>query len=381
MVGAVVSKNGKIIGEGYHAGFGKLHAEIEALKDVVAKGNDPDDATMYVTLEPCAHEGKTPPCAPEIVEAGLSRVIIATEDPLWAYHAHRESGDIEKRRGIEVLSQNGVETACGLCSGKALMLNAPFFKRFAEDLPLVTAKWAMSVDGKIATRTGESKWISGPESRRIVHEIRGQVDAVIIGSSTAIQDDPMLNCRDAETRREALRVVLCGNTLPPRECRLVQTARELPVLIVTTCKRTEEELAYLRGAGCEVLQVAPSPSGANTVDLRGMLEHLAGRGASRVMVEGGREVFGSFFDGELVDEAVIFIAPIVIGGRDAVTAVGGIGDETVEESMSLLGPILTDEELGDLPAKPCVSIQSVGPDILVRGWVKDPRQWFNGKTG
>jgi len=379
MVGAVLVKGGRIIGEGYHRRFGGPHAEVLALEAARSGGFDPAGATLYVTLEPCAHHGKTPPCAPALVRAGVARVVTAMLDPLRERHAAEAQGP-GGRTGLEVLRAAGIPVEVGLCGGAAAMLNAPFLKLAATGLPLVIAKWAMSLDGRIATRTGASRWISGAASRRLVHELRGRVDAVVIGVGTALRDDPLLTCREAPARRVAARVVLCGRRVPEAGSRLVRTARRVPVVLAYPEPRPPRGLEALGAAGCELLPVPAGAADGARVDPRCLLEALARRGATSVLVEGGAEVLGSFFERRLVDRALVFVAPLVIGGRQAVGAVGGRGPEGLEEALCAPGETAPWSE-DDMPSAPQTRVRVLGRDVLLDAWLRDPRAWAPSATG
>jgi len=359
MVGAVLVKGSRIIGQGYHARFGGPHAEPAALAAARDQGNDPRGATLYVTLEPCAHHGKTPPCAPAVIEAGVARVVMATRDPLRATHPQDAAG----------LEQAAIETALGLCREEAILLNAPFFKRAATGLPFVIAKWAMSADGKIASRSGASQWISSRESRELVHRVRGRVDAIVVGSHTAQMDDPLLTCRDAEVRRVAQRVVLCGASVPSLDSRLVQTAKKAPVLLAYPEGAPPEGMDALTDAGCEAL---PVPGAEGHVDVQGLLRALGERGASNVLVEGGAEVLGSFLDADAVDKVLVFVAPIVLGGAEAVSAVGGRGAQSVQAATRMAGETRLADEREMIAARPETLLRMIGGDVFIEGWCTDP---------
>jgi len=349
MVGALIVRDGRALGRGYHERFGAPHAEVRALEQARENARG---ATMYVTLEPCAHHGKTPPCAPALVDAGLARVVMAALDPTPK----------TRGRGLQVLREAGIRAEVGLCREEAVALNAAFFKRSSTGLPLVIAKWAMSADGKIATRTGSSRWISCEESRRLVHEIRGRVDAIVVGSRTVLRDNPMLTCRDAQRRRTALRVVLCGSSVPPQSSRAVQSASRIPLLLAYPQDNPPGGLDALAERGCEALPVAGTGENNTLVDPEAVLRALAARDASNVLVEGGSEVLGSFFERGLIDKAMIFIRPAIIGGADAVTAVGGTGVERAEEAADLKH----------------VKVRKAGSDMLIEGWLHDPLKWASG---
>lgn len=344
LVGAVVVKDGRVVGEGRHERFGGPHAEVFALREA---GQEADGATLYVTLEPCDHEGKTPPCAPLVADSGVRRAVIAVLDPT----AQRPRG------GVDLLEKRGLVVQTGLCREEAVRLNAGFFKLALTGRPLVIAKWAMTADGKIATRTGSSRWISSAEARRLVHELRGCVDCIIVGARTVTRDDPLLTCRDAERRRIAARVVLCGARLPEPGSRLVRTAREAPVILAYSRGREPAVLQSLVDAGCEGLPVAEAAPGR--IGIENLLDELGRRRMTNVLVEGGAETFGAFFDGGLVDRAMVFVSPLVVGGTDATTAVGGLGVVDVADGLAL---------------KHCRT-RCVGPDVLIEGWATDPLSW------
>lgn len=345
-VGAVLVRDGHVVGSGHTQPYGGPHAEVVALEDA---GECARGATMYVTLEPCAHQGKTPPCAPRVVEAGVQRVAIAVLDPTPKTH----------RKGVELLRKAGVEVQVGLCREQAVRGNAAFFKLAAVAKPLVIAKWAMTADGKIATRTGDSRWISGPESRRRVHEVRGIVDCIIVGGRTARQDDPLLTCRDAEKRRTAARLVLCGRGVPSHDSRLVQTADEAPVLLAYPEKTPSEGLEPLLKAGCTAVPLPALEHQPTRVAPSALLEELGRREMSNVLVEGGSEVLGSFLDAGEVDRVMVFVAPLLVGGSQAPSAVGGVGPTEMRSARQLSG----------------VKVSRTGCDVLVEGRLTDPMEW------
>jgi diaminohydroxyphosphoribosylaminopyrimidine deaminase/5-amino-6-(5-phosphoribosylamino)uracil reductase len=346
MVGAVVARDSGVVGRGYHERFGGPHAEARALEQA---GEAARGATLYVTLEPCVHSGKTPPCAPRVAESGVTRVVAAVSDPSAKVHG----------RGFRLLREAGISVDVGLYRNRAIRLNAPFFKKFGPGLPLVVAKWAMTADGKIAARTGDSQWISSAQSRRRVHRVRGRVDAVMIGSGTARTDDPRLTCRDAEKRRTATRVVLCGNTCPAPDSRLVRTAAETPVLLAVASGSQPDGLQQAREAGCEVVEVTGLAEQPDRPDPQAVLEVLAEQEASRVLVEGGSKLSGALLDRNLIDRVMAFMAPVVAGGADAVTPIGGRGADNIQEAARLKRS----------------EIQLIGPDVLMQGWIHDPVEW------
>jgi diaminohydroxyphosphoribosylaminopyrimidine deaminase/5-amino-6-(5-phosphoribosylamino)uracil reductase len=310
LVGAVLVRDDKIVGASWHAKFGGPHAEINALAEA---GADARGATLYVTLEPCCHHGKTPPCTDAVIAAGVARVVSAMEDPF-----PQVAG-----QGAARLCAAGIPVEFGLLAPEARRQNAPYLKLLTTGLPFVHAKWAMSLDGKIATLTGDSKWISNEASRRRVHELRGRMDGILIGVGTALADDPLLTARPAGPRMPC-RVILDSQARLPATSQLVQTAREAPTLVVVGEGVASGQLTK---AGCEVL--ALPWAGDGRPDIRALLQELGRRRWTNLLVEGGAGVLGSFFDANLVDEIHAFIAPKILGGAGAKSPVAGIGLSSV----------------------------------------------------
>lgn len=309
MVGCVLVKAGRVVGEGYHRKFGGPHAEVEAIRDA---GNSARGATAYVTLEPCCHFGKTPPCTDALLAAGVKRVVAAMRDPFPKVSGH----------GLDLLRKAGVEVETGLCETEAIQLNGPYLKRQRLGMPWVILKWAQSIDGKIATRTGESRWISGEQSRRWVHQIRGRVDAVLVGVGTVIADDPMLDCRYGRLRRVAKRIIIDPHLRTPSNARLVRTAGEIPTIVVTSRGIHRSKTETLAREGVQILQVRENKDG---LDLKAILKELARQGMTNILVEGGGKTLGRFYDSGLADEAIVFIARKLIGGEEAISPLSGRG--------------------------------------------------------
>lgn len=338
-VGAVlVDEHLNLLADGYHERFGGPHAEANALSDLAARFEDSGvreelmaNATLYVTLEPCCHHGKTPPCSDAVINAGVRRVSVGIRDP----SPHVAGGGIQQLRAV------GVDVSIGLAEEQVRELNAPFLKRLATGLPWVHAKWAMTLDGKIATRTGMSKWISGEASRQRVHLLRGRMDAIIVGAGTARVDDPLLTVR-VPGPRTPVRVVVDSAATLSLDSQLVLTVDEAPVLVAVTEDAPVERVETLRDAGVEVV-VAGCAGGK--VDLAKLLRELGGRSMTNVLIEGGGELLGAAFDAGLVDEAHVFVAPKFAGGDAAVTPVGGIGVEVIPEVSQLRSQ--TVEQVGD----------------------------------
>lgn len=321
MVGCVVARGAEIIGEGWHRRFGGAHAEVEALR---IAGDRAAVGTLYVTLEPCCHFGKTPPCARAIVAAGVRRVVVAQRDPF---------PDVAGR-GIAELQAAGVSVQVGLLEAEARRLNAPYLKLNQRHRPWIIAKWAMTLDGKIATRTGESRWISNVQSRALVHALRGRVDAVMVGRQTAVHDDPLLTARPPGLRT-AVRIVVDTRASLRSESQLVRTASEAPVLVAVGRQSSESDRQRLRGAGCEVLVCEGESHAAR---LESLLDALGQRRLTNVLVEGGGQLLGSLLDGGHVDEVHVFIAPKLLGGVAARGPIVGEGIATLSLAPSLEPP-------------------------------------------
>lgn len=339
MVGCVIATETEVVGEGWHRQFGFAHAEVEAL---VAAGQRARGATAYVTLEPCCHFGKTPPCTQALIAAGVCRVVAAMADPF-----PQVSG-----RGFDELRTAGVEVETGLMEAEARRLDAPYIKRVTRGRPWVIAKWAMSLDGKIAAPSGDSRWISSPESREIVHRLRGRMDAIIVGRGTAAADDPLLTARPPGPRTPT-RIILDSRLALSSTSQLVCTAREAPVLIVAGPQAAAADRERLTAGGCEVLVI---DAATNAGGLTQVLDELGRRQMTNVLVEGGGQVLGSFFDAREIDELHVFIAPKLIGGAKAPGPIGGDGIARMADSLVLADP----------------QIQHVGPDIYISGRIAAP---------
>ncbi|MCA9079226.1 MAG: bifunctional diaminohydroxyphosphoribosylaminopyrimidine deaminase/5-amino-6-(5-phosphoribosylamino)uracil reductase RibD [Planctomycetaceae bacterium] len=333
-VGAVVlSAAGDLCGTGWHQQFGGPHAEVHALRNA---GDDAHGGTLYVTLEPCSHHGQTPPCADAVIAAGIRQVFVGCLDPNPAVAG----------RGIARLREAGIDVRVGIMQSEAEALIAPFRTLMLEHRPWVHAKWAMSLDGRIATHTGYSQWISGSESRAVVHALRGRMDAILVGSGTVLADDPLLTARPPGPRTP-LRVVLDARGRLPSTSQLVQTAHQSPVAVFTSIASSVAWRDELVSRGVEVLVVpaADSAAAAGPIEITAVLAELGKRRCTHLLVEGGQQVLGSFHDAGLIDEVHVFIAPKLIGGAAALSPLGGIGKTSVPEHASL--ERLTCERLGD----------------------------------
>jgi len=340
MVGCVIAEGDRVLGEGWHARFGGPHAEIEALRsaETAVAG-----ATMYATLEPCCHHGKTPPCTEAVIEADIRRVVIAGRDPF---------PDVAGG-GIQRLAQAGVAVDIGLLEEQANWLNAPYLKLVRTGRPWIIAKWAMTLDGKSATRTGSSQWISGEASRKLVHELRGRMDAIMVGRGTAVADDPLLTTRPPGPRTATRIIVDTHASLSP-DSQLVRTAHEAPVLVAAGLEAAEEHRRRLMGAGCEVWMGEAKNREERLIELLG---ELGRRRMTNVLVEGGGGVLGSLFDAKAVDEVHAFIASKLVGGVDATTPIKGCGIESMPRAVSLDEP----------------TIEQVGGDIHIHGRVSNAK--------
>lgn len=320
--GAVVVSNDVVVGQGYTQPPGSCHAEVSALKQA---GDGARGGTMYVTLEPCCHYGRTPPCTKAIIAAGITEVHLATLDP----------NPLVSGRGKEELEREGIRVYVGEHEGDAAQVNEAYIKFITTGMPFVTAKFAISLDGKIATKSGDSKWITGPEARRYVHNLRYTADAIMVGVNTVLADDPQLTARSGggrggSARVQPLRVIVDSKGRTPLTARVFSEPGK--TLLALGRFVAPEEKKDLAQASVELLEL---PSAEGRVDLDKLLKTLGEREVTSVLVEGGGTLLGSLFDLGLVDKVVAFIAPIIIGGKEAKTAVGGEGVDKMVDSISL----------------------------------------------
>lgn len=315
MVGAVIVKDGKVIGKGHHVRYGGLHAEREALLDCKANGESPVGATMYVTLEPCCHYGKQPPCTDAIVEAGIARVVAGLGDP----------NPLVCGKGLEILRSAGIVTECGLCENALMEQNRVFLKYITSRRPWTVLKYAMTADGKIAAVSGDSKWISGEQSRRKAHLLRNRYTGIIVGIGTVLADDPMLNCRVEPSAglRSPVRIILDSSASIPVDSKIVRTAREYRTIVVHTEKASGQSLKRLNALCVETLLC--EADGSSRPDVARLCDALGSMGIDSILVEGGAETAWSFVSAGLVDEYYVFVAPKIIGGGNAKGPVGGDG--------------------------------------------------------
>lgn len=337
MVGAVLVKNGKIIGNGYHQAFGGAHAEIHAIHE---GGTNCKGATLYVSMEPCAHYGKTSPCVDAIIKAGITKVVAAVIDP----------NPITSGKGIQELKEAGVEVVVGIMEMQAKRLNGLFFKLMQKGLPYVTVKWAMSIDGKIATHTGESKWITSEESRKYVHKIRGQMDGILVGINTVMRDDPLLTCR-IEEGRNPKRIVVDSNAALPLNSHLLSTINESEIIVAVTKNAQLKRIQKLEQMGCRIVQTKDMNG---RVDLKELFQRLGEMKLTNILVEGGSRVITSVIEDRLADRVMVFVAPIIIGGEGAKSPVLGTGINKIGEAAEI------DE----------VEIKRFSNDIVIEGTLK-----------
>lgn len=325
MVGALVVKDGQIVGEGFHPAVGKPHAEIYALD---AAGEQAQGATLYVTLEPCAHHGRTPPCVDRVLESGLARVVVAVEDP----------NPLVAGKGIQRLRAAGIEVEVGVLAADASKLNERFFKYIKTKRPFVAIKTGMSLDGKIATASGESMWITNESSRGYVQILRGTYDAIMVGVNTVVQDNPRLTCR-LPGGRQPLRIIIDSMARTPMNAKLfqIEAAGHRPqTLICVSAKAPDDRVRALREAGAEILVCPDSGFSVDThIDLTKLMPVLGKREITSILLEGGGTINAAALDAGIVDKVYVFVAPKIIGGVGAPTMVEGSGVTLLEEAVQL----------------------------------------------
>lgn len=317
MVGAVIVKDNEILGSGYHQKYGELHAERNAIADCKVPI---DGATMFVTLEPCCHYGKTPPCTEAIVESGITKVVIGSKDP----------NVLVAGKGINSLKNHGIEVITGVLSEECSELNEVFFHFIVKKTPFVVLKYAMTLDGKIATFTGKSQWITGETAREFVHQSRHEYSAIMGGVNTVIADDPLLTCRLPNTKNP--KRIICDTHLRiPLSARIVQTAMEIPTFIAT-CSEDKEKAEQLTQLGCILLQV---PKKNGHVDLKNLMAALGKENIDSILLEGGSTLNFSVLESGIVNKVQAYIAPKIFGGKTAKTPVGGIGINEISKAFML----------------------------------------------
>lgn len=339
MVGAVIVKDGEVIAKGYHHRCGEGHAEVEAFR--AAEGKNVEGATIYVTLEPCSHYGKTPPCADLIVSKKVARVVVAALDP----------NPLVAGRGIEKIRSAGIEVETGVLAEESIKLNEIFMHYIVDKSPFVLYKSAMSLDGKIATSSGESQWISCEESRQEVQRLRHQYMAIMIGAGTAIIDDPMLTCRIPDGRNP-VRVVVDSKLRTPLDRKLIQTAGEVETIFACTAAADQKKIDELQDKGVKVL-ILPDIDGR--VNLSKLKYELGQMGIDSILLEGGGTLADAAFKAGIINKVQIYAAPKIIGGKEAKTPVSGTGVSSLKDAA-----VLSD-----------LSARKVGTDICITGYVDD----------
>lgn len=336
MVGAVIVKDGRIIGQGYHQKYGEKHAERNALATCT---EDPAGAELYVTLEPCCHFGKQPPCTDAILEAGIRRVVIGSGDP-----NPRVAG-----KGIQILREHGIEVKEDVLREECDQLNDIFLYYIRTCQPYVILKYAMTMDGKIASCTGESKWITGEAARNHAHELRGRCRAIMVGVGTVLADDPMLTCR-MESGRDPVRIVCDSHLRTPLTAQVVKTARQVPTILATCCTDEERQRAYLE-AGCRIIRIPPKDG---RVDLRLLAKQLGQETIDSILIEGGAALNWSALESGIVKRVETYIAPKLLGGAQAPGPVAGEGIPSLSRAVRLKNS----------------RIQRFGEDILIESEVE-----------
>jgi len=320
LVGAVIVKDGKIIGEGYHQKAGTPHAEIHALH--MAEDNAAG-ATLYVTLEPCCHYGKTPPCTEAIINARIKNVVMAVLDP-----NPKVAGG-----GLKILQEAGIHTEVGVLEEEAVRMNEVFLKYMKTGMPFTAVKTAMTLDGKIAAYSGDSRWITGEDSRKYVHQLRNTYDAILVGIGTVLADDPQLNTRlEIEDSRNPVRIIIDGNLELPIDSKIARSSKIQPTIVFTGMKVDQEKVEALGSLGLEIIRLATRDG---IIPLVNVMRELADREIISVLVEGGSEINASLIKDGLLDKAYWFIAPKIIGGRKAPSPVGGEGCELMKDAWGL----------------------------------------------
>jgi len=339
MVGAVIVKRGKVVAEGYHRRAGLPHAEIVALRRAGASARG---ATMYVNLEPCNHVGRTPPCCDALISSGIERVVVAMRDP----------NPLTKGKGLKRLTRSGIKITTGIMEEEARRLNEAFIKWIEKGLPFVTVKAAQSLDGKIATRTGDSKWITDISSRKAAHELRMKSDAVMVGINTVLKDDPLLTSHLIQKRnrvRNSKRVVVDSRLRTPETAKLFSQDPS-GVIIATSGLARKAKVGRLRKMGVDILVLKRDKFG---ISLKSLLKELAKKDIINIMVEGGGTLSARLFEERLVDKAIFFVAPKIIGGRDTLTSVEGEGVRAVKDSLKLRD----------------ISFSQIKDDFIIEGYV------------
>lgn len=340
MVGAVIVKDGKILGQGYHKKCGEGHAEVNAFKDAEEKNENVEGAEMYVTLEPCSHFGKTPPCADKIIEKKISKVFIGTLDP----------NPLVAGRGVKKLKDAEIYVEYGILESECYKLNEVFMKYIVKKEPFVVMKTGMSLDGKIATYSGESKWITEEKSREDVHNLRNELTGIMVGINTVLKDNPQLTCR-VNGGRNPIRIIVDSTLKIPIDCKIVNTAKEVETIIATTDKANLDKINSLEDKGVKII-VVPSKNGK--VNLKELMITLGKLKIDSILLEGGGTLNFSALEEGIVDKVKIYIAPKIIGGKDSKTPIEGKGIDNLKDAFKITN----------------LSVSTIGEDILVEGYVE-----------
>ena len=347
MVGAVVVRDGQIVGTGYHRAAGELHAEAMALKKA---GEGARGAVLYVNLEPCVHQGRTAPCVDAIIDAGVRKVVAAMEDP----------NPLVCGKGFKKLEEAGVKVKTGVLEEKARLLNEVFIKHITTGRPFVIVKSAVTADGKIATRAGRSRWITGEKARAFVHRLRNNSDAIAVGIDTVLQDDPRLTTRLEEGGgRDPQRIVIDSRARLPIDARMISLSSRARTVLATTAAAPPDKTGALQEKGVEILQL---PQNEGRVDLEALISKLGERGVCQLLVEGGGTLNYSLLQAGLIDKVMLFIAPLIVGGRESPTSFGGPGVAELEQGWRLEG----------------LEIKRYDGDLLMIGY---PRKMGGGAAG
>lgn len=339
-VGAILVKEGQIVGKGYHQKAGTPHAEINAIRDADIRAKE---STLYVNLEPCTHYGKTPPCVNSIIRAGIKRVVIGMIDP----------NPLVAGKGVQILQDSGIEVIYGVMENESKKLNEFFCKFIQSKIPFVTLKGAISLDGKVATKTGESRWITSEKSRNLVHKLRNIYDAVIVGVGTVIKDDPLLTTRGIKNSRNPIRIIVDSRLSIPLNSKIVESAKNMniPTIIYTTSLALSSKIKELSSYGLEVVITEEKDE---KVNLSSLLKNLGEREISSLLLEGGPTLNDAFLQEDLIDKVLIFINPSFLGGKDTPSLIGGFGIAKLEQRYQLER----------------VNYRKIGDDLLVEGYIK-----------
>ncbi|GIM28577.1 riboflavin biosynthesis protein RibD [Clostridium polyendosporum] len=337
LVGAVIVKDHKIIGEGYHQVYGGPHAEVNAFRNAKEAV---EGATMYVTLEPCSHYGKTPPCANAIVEKKIARVVIGMKDP----------NPLVAGNGIRILEENGIEVVCGVLEEECKKINEIFIKYITTKTPFVIMKTAMTLDGKIAAYTGDSKWITGEDSRKYVHEIRNNLTGIMVGIGTVLKDNPMLTTR-IDGGKNPIRIIVDSKCRIPLDAKVLDIDDNSRCIISTTDNADSEKIEQLKDKGAIVIT---TPAKNGRVDLSYLMKQLGEMKIDSILLEGGSELNYSALEEGIVDKVLCFIAPKIVGGDNAKTPVGGQGKALVNDAIKVSN----------------ITINTFNDDVLIEGYIQ-----------